>query len=52
MTRKTTQQYGPKEAEQRFEAALHGAFKTPAIPLKSISPKPRKIKKRRSKASA
>jgi hypothetical protein len=27
--------FSPEEAERRFQAALHGALKTPAMPLKS-----------------
>ena len=37
--------YEPKEAQERFEAALRGALKTPAQPLKE-KPKVRSVKKR------
>ena len=44
--------FSKQEAARRFEAALHGAFKTPAIPLRDIPRKRKKISKWRRKASA
>jgi hypothetical protein len=35
----TGNQYSAKEAKQRLEAALRGAFKTPPTPLKDIPKK-------------
>jgi hypothetical protein len=40
--------YSETEAQQRFEAALRGALKTPAKPLKE-KPKVRAKKKRKTK---
>ena len=34
MAGKTDEQYGQKEAQERFEAALRGGLKTPHKPLK------------------
>lgn len=39
MNKKTDQEYDEKEAQERFEAALRGALKTPHEPLKE---KPKK----------
>ena len=36
--------YGPKEAQERFEAALRGGLNTPAKPLKD-KPKVKRAKK-------
>jgi hypothetical protein len=40
-----TDKYSEKEAQQRFEAALKGALKTPATPLKD-KPKVKKASKK------
>jgi hypothetical protein len=47
--------FSEREAARRFEAALQGAFKTPATPLKEVPPKrakpqpkrPAKVRERR-----
>jgi hypothetical protein len=46
---KKPDQYGEKEAQERFEAALRGALKTPAKPLKD-KPKLKAKKKPKKKA--
>jgi hypothetical protein len=45
MTKKPVDEYDEKEAQQRFEAALRGALKTPHEPLKE-KPKVRAVKKK------
>ncbi|WP_439360538.1 hypothetical protein [Bradyrhizobium sp. DASA03007] len=45
MTKKPEDKFSEREAQQRFEAALLGALKTPHEPLKE---KP-KVKKKRAK---
>jgi hypothetical protein len=52
---KNRDQYPPKEAQARFEAALRGALSTPPTPLKDLPrkrPKKRKQRKAKSDASA
>jgi hypothetical protein len=44
MAGKTDEQYGQKEAQERFEAALRGGLKTPHKPLKE-KPKVKATKK-------
>jgi len=51
MAKGSDDQYGPREAKRRFEAALRGGLSTPPRPLKEVSPKPTKPKRAR-KASA
>ncbi|WP_426418368.1 hypothetical protein [Bradyrhizobium genosp. A] len=47
---KETGQYDEKEAQERFEAALRGALKTPHEPLKEKPKvKPKKNESRRAK---
>jgi len=41
--------YEEKEAQERFEAALRGALKTPATPLKKTKAKKAKPKKKPGK---
>jgi hypothetical protein len=48
MTKNPSEQFDEREAQQRFEAALRGALKTPAKPLKE-KPKVRKAKKAKKK---
>jgi hypothetical protein len=49
---KPDEQYGEKEASQRLEAALRGAFLTPPKPMKDIPRKrPKTIRKPKTKAS-
>jgi len=38
---KDQDRYSEQEAKKRYEAALRGAFDTPAKPMKEISPKRR-----------
>lgn len=45
---KTTEQYSDKETQERFEAALRGALKTPPKPLKE-KPKVKKVDTKRKK---
>jgi hypothetical protein len=47
MDAKRDDQFGKREAKQRLEAALKGAFKTPPTPMKDIPPK-RHVKQRDS----
>jgi hypothetical protein len=47
MTKTRNDQYGDQEAQRRFEAALKGAFKTPATPMKDIPPKRPKTQRKR-----
>jgi hypothetical protein len=47
--KKQNEDYGAKEAKRRFEAALQGAFNTPATPLKSMTPKRPKAQPSRAK---
>lgn len=47
---KTPENYDPKEAQARFEAALRGALKTPHKPLKE-KPKVKKVAKKSTKKS-
>ena len=46
--------YSKKEAQQRFDTALQGAFATPHRPLKTLTPKrpTKQHKGKKSKASA
>ncbi|WP_187435140.1 hypothetical protein [Bradyrhizobium cytisi] len=44
---KEPEKYEEKEAQERFEAALRGALKTPHEPLKE-KPKVKKAKKRKA----
>ncbi|UPJ55013.1 hypothetical protein [Bradyrhizobium sp. 192] len=44
---KAEQEYDEKEAQARFEAALRGALKTPAKPLKQ-KPKVKKAEEKKS----
>lgn len=46
---KKTEEYSEKEAQERFEAALRGALKTPHEPLKE-KPKVKKAKKKPGKS--
>jgi len=39
--------YNDKEARRRFDAALRGGLRTPPKPLKSMTPKRAKKKKKR-----
>jgi hypothetical protein len=39
MDAKRDDQFSKREAKQRLEAALKGAFKTPPTPMKDIPPK-------------
>ncbi|MCA6108572.1 hypothetical protein [Bradyrhizobium cenepequi] len=48
MPKKPDDQYGEKEAQLRFEAALRRALKTPHEPLKE-KPKVKKVKKKPGK---
>jgi hypothetical protein len=51
--KKREDQYSGVEAQQRFEAALRGAFSTPPKPMKEIPRKRPKIKRKpNAKASA
>jgi hypothetical protein len=45
--KKILDEFPEKEAQERFEAALRGALKTPATPLKD-KPKVKKAKKKRN----
>jgi hypothetical protein len=45
------EKYAEKETQQRFEAALRGAFSTPPKPMKAI-PRKRPKQKRKPKAKA
>jgi hypothetical protein len=47
MSKSRADQFTEKEAQARFEAALKGALKTPAKPLKD-KPKVKKAKKKTS----
>ena len=49
MTKSPNEQFGKQEAERRFEAALRGAFKTPPMPMKSLTSKRRKSPRRSRK---
>jgi len=49
--RKKEDQYSDKEARQRFEAALRGGLSTQPKPLKSMTPKRKKIQRRSRKPS-
>jgi len=51
MTKKSTDQYSEREANQRFMAALKVAVNTPPKPLKSMTPKgvPAQRKKRKKR---
>jgi hypothetical protein len=49
MTKKSDDQFSDEEARLRFEAALRGALKTPAKPLKD-KPKAKKAKKKPGKS--
>jgi hypothetical protein len=44
-------QYDPKEAQRRFEAALRGGLNTPPKPLKSMPPKRDKVQRSKRKKS-
>jgi hypothetical protein len=44
--KKNDQQYSAKEAQQRFESALRGAFITPPKPMKDIPRKRPKAKRK------
>ena len=50
MAAKEKEQYGEKESQERFEAALRGALNTPHTPLKD-KPKVRKAAKKRKPKS-
>jgi hypothetical protein len=41
--RRSDEQYSRDEAQERFDAALRGAFKTPPTPMKDI-PKKRRLR--------
>lgn len=47
MSKKPDDEFSEKEAKERFEAALRGAMKTPAKPLKD-KPKVKKALKKKS----
>lgn len=49
MVKKPAEDYEEKEAQERFEAALRGALKTPHEPLKE-KPKVKKAKKKPGKS--
>jgi hypothetical protein len=52
MEKKDQAKYSEGESQQRFEAALRGAFATPATPMKSLSPKrPKKQRRPHKKAT-
>jgi hypothetical protein len=46
------EEYSKKEAEQRFEAALRGALKTPPQPMKDKQKKRVESKRKRKPAKA
>jgi hypothetical protein len=46
--KKADQEYSQKEAQERFDAALRGALKTPHKPLKD-KPKVKKMAKKKSR---
>ncbi len=48
---KKTDQYTKEEVQQRFDAALRGAFSTPPKPMKDI-PRKRQKQKRKPKTKA
>jgi hypothetical protein len=50
MTKSPPDEYDQKEAQERFEAALRGALKTPPKPLKD-KPKVKKEATKKSKKS-
>jgi hypothetical protein len=51
MAGRLNDQFGKQEVERRFEASLRGAFKTPPMPMKSLTPKRRKARGRARKIS-
>jgi hypothetical protein len=53
MTKKPEEKYNDKDSQQRFDAALRGAFITPPKPMKDIPRKrPKQKRKPKTKASA
>jgi hypothetical protein len=46
------EQYSKQESQQRFKAALEGAFKTPPTPMKSMTPKRPKAQRAKRKTKA
>jgi hypothetical protein len=51
MTKSADEQFSKQETERRFEAALRGAFRTPPMPMKSMTPKRRKVRQPKRKVA-